>query len=142
LDNSSTIIRKMYIGSMRFLVNHCSTQLLACSNGSGRYLFGEKALSNTKYAYFPNAIDYSKFLKTPSTGVKKFKMEEGIAKSFVIGHIGRFIEGKNHNFLLEILKCLVKKNASIKMILVVDGELRKLIEKRAQREGIDKNIRF
>ncbi|PAV31549.1 capsular biosynthesis protein [Virgibacillus profundi] len=142
LDNSDSFTRKAYIRFMRLIINSFSTDLLACSNGAGSYLFGEKALNRINYSYFPNAIDYEQFLQTPGTDVKSFKVEEGLGNNIVIGHVGRFIEAKNHSFLLEIMKSMIKKDASVKLLLVGDGDLRKQIEEKAKNEGIHENIRF
>ncbi|MFA1820239.1 glycosyltransferase family 1 protein [Virgibacillus oceani] len=141
-DDSSTLFRKMYIHVMRLIILRFSTNLLACSEDAGRYLFGRGGIKKAIYAYFPNTIDYSGFLQAPETEVKKFKLEKGLGNSVVIGHIGRFIEAKNHLFLLNIFKKLVEKDSTVKLLLVGDGELRKLIEKRAKKEGIYKNITF
>lgn len=141
-DDSSTFLRRLYITFMRLVILRSTTKLLACSKGAARYLFGESVLQKEKYAYFPNVINYGGFLKPLGSEVKKFKMEKGLGNSIVIGHIGRFMEAKNHLFLLDIFKKLLEKDPSIKLLLVGDGELRKLIEKRAKREGIYENITF
>ena len=141
-DIDDSIVRKMYIGLMRFLIRKFSTKLLACSNGAGSYLFGRKGIAKANYSYFPNAIDYRKYLNPSLTDVKKFSAEEGLGNSIVIGHIGRFIKAKNHIFLLEIIKCLIKKDPAIKLLLVGDGDLRLQMEEKAKREGIYENIKF
>lgn len=141
-DKNDTLIRKLYIKCMRFLINNCSTNLLACSKEAGNYLFGENALSKNIYSYFPNLIDYHEFLKVNQTEVQIFKEEEGLTDSIIIGHIGRFTEVKNHLFLLEIMKSIVTKNPKFKMILVGDGELRYQIEETARKKGLNNHIKF
>lgn len=142
LDNSSSIIRKFYIKLMRFIINNFSTNLLACSKGAGSYLFGEKSIINKKYSYFPNVINYTEFLQFHNKEVEEFKVKEGLNKGFTIGHIGRFMEAKNHTFLLEILKHVIKRDSNIKLLLVGDGDLRGHIEEKAKQDGIHENIRF
>jgi glycosyltransferase involved in cell wall biosynthesis len=142
LDNSNGLLRKTYIKLMRFLITTFSTNLLACSKEAGRYLFGKKALNSNQYSYFPNLIDYQQFLEEPKNQAKKFKVKEGLGNNIVIGHIGRFMEAKNHEFLLEIMKEVTKRNSTVKMLLVGDGVLRQQIEKKAIKEGINENIRF
>ncbi len=132
LDNSRGYLRKIYMKLMRVMINLFSSNLLACSKEAGSYLFGEKNLRGKKYSYFPNVIDYSNFLKEASAEVKKFKVEEGLGNNVVIGHIGRFIEAKNHYFLLEVLKCLLKNDPTVNLLLVGDGDLRQEIEDAAK----------
>ncbi|AXI10776.1 glycosyltransferase [Oceanobacillus sp. 143] len=142
LDNSNSISRKAYITSMRAIINLFSTNLLACSNGAGTYLFGKNSANREKYSYFPNVIDYSTFLQPPHTEVRKFNLEAGLGKSIIIGHVGRFIEAKNHAFLLEIMKSVIKRDPSIKLLLVGDGDLRLEIEEKAKNDGLLANIKF
>ncbi len=141
-DNSESLLRKVYIGSMRTLINTFSTQLLACSKEAGQYLFGRKAIQKDEYSYFPNVIEYSKFLNERQSQVKKFKVEEGLGKSIVIGHIGRFIPAKNHDFLLDVMKSLLERDSTIKLLLVGDGDLKSHIKKRIKKESLSENIRL
>lgn len=142
LDKSDNYLRKLYITCMVLVINIFSTNLLACSRGAGLYLFGEKGLVNPKYAYFPNAIDYSQFLTVPQIDVKKLKVEEGLGNCLVIGHIGTFKEAKNHTFILEVMKRLTKKEPTIKLLLVGDGDLRQQIEEESKKEKHFENIKF
>lgn len=142
LDNSDHFIKRVYIKLMRSMINAFSTNLLACSNGAGSYLFGERNLTKKSYSYFPNVIDYSSFLKHPQIEVNRLKDEEGIKNKIVIGHIGRFMEAKNHAFLLQIMKSIIKENPDAKLLLVGDGVLRKQIEEQAKKEGIHNSIKF
>jgi len=142
LDNNDSYMRRIYSKLMRLMIKNFSTNLLACSNGAGSYLYGEKSLTKKKYSYFPNLIDYSSFLKSPIEEVKKFKAEEELESSIVIGHIGRFMEAKNHLFLIEIMKSVLKKEPNYKLLLVGDGELKQQIQEKAKVEGIYDNIKF
>ncbi|XZF76227.1 glycosyltransferase family 1 protein [Bacillus sp. AL-1R] len=142
LDKSNSLVRKVYIKIMRFMINHLSTNLMACSKGAGSYLFGEKSITKKKYSFFPNLIDYSMFLKEPRKEVIQFKKEKKISENIVIGHIGRFIETKNHKFLLEIMESIIKKEPSIRLVLVGDGDLKIQIEKEVNDAKLNEYIVF
>ncbi|SFD67144.1 glycosyltransferase EpsF [Lentibacillus persicus] len=141
-DDTSTLARKVYTTIMRPLINALSTQALACSEQAGRYLFGAKKVQKSDYTYFPNVIEYEKFLSKPEASVNRFKMEAGCGKNLIIGHIGRFIAAKNHEFLLDVMKYAVKKEPAIQLLLVGDGDLRAQIEAKARSEGLTDNIYF
>ncbi|ASN05992.1 glycosyltransferase family 1 protein [Virgibacillus necropolis] len=141
-DDDFSFVRKSYIMLMRLMISTFSTNLLACSNGAGKYLFGGNRVAKQKYSYFPNPIDYVTFLKEPKIEVTKFKVKKGFGTSLVIGHIGRFIEAKNHAFLLQVMKRVVERNPTIKLLLVGDGDLRQQVEKEAKKEDLHENIRF
>ncbi|MEH7388535.1 glycosyltransferase family 1 protein [Bacillus sp. JJ1521] len=142
LDNSDSVIRKLYIRAMRVLIKSTSTHLLACSNEAGKYLFGNSVLKQLNYKFFPNLIDYSVFLKVESEQINHFKNESSMDNGIVIGHIGRFIESKNHKFLLNIMKNLLKMDPNITLLLVGDGDLKQEIEAIAKNENIYHNIKF
>ncbi|WP_430786422.1 glycosyltransferase family 1 protein [Virgibacillus flavescens] len=141
-DKSDSYMRKVYIHSMRNLINTFSTHLLACSYQAGKYLFGEKGVNTSKYSFFANVIDYQVYLKEPKKNVAAFKVENGFGSSLVIGHIGRFIESKNHVFLMEVLEKALRKDATIKLLLVGDGDQRIDIERKAKAAGLWENILF
>ncbi|MFT4412587.1 glycosyltransferase family 1 protein [Fredinandcohnia humi] len=142
LDHSNSVIRKMYIRVMRNLIVNFSTHYLACSTQAGKYLFGEKVIRKPNYTFFPNLIDYESFLEIDNDKVKQFKKEAGLEGSKVIGHVGRFIDAKNHKFLLEVLKHLISIDSKIKLLLVGDGDLRQEIEEQAKREDLYNHIKF
>lgn len=128
LDNSSSIARKIYITSMRFLINKYSTKTLACSREAGKYLFGENEINKSKYSYFQNLINYEELLHKPEKEVAKFKEEYNLNDGIVIGHVGTLKESKNHKFLLQIAKYMTEQNIDVKLLLVGEGSLRKELE--------------
>lgn len=140
LDNSSSLIRKIYINSMKFLINKYSTQNLACSKEAGKYLFGEKEINKSKYSYLPNLINYEELLHKPQKEVDRFKKEYNLEQGIVIGHIGTLKESKNHKFLLEIAKYMTEQNIDVKLLLVGEGSLRKELEELAEEYNISDRV--
>ncbi|WP_273851264.1 glycosyltransferase family 1 protein [Guptibacillus spartinae] len=142
VDDSNSIIRKVYIKVMRVMIRSFSTHFLACSKGAGNYLFGEKLINNKRYAYFPNLIDYEPFLKEPRSKVASFKLQEGLGNNIVVGHVGRFIEAKNQLFLLKTLNELLIRNNNVRLLLVGDGDLKVEIQKQAEEMSLSDKICF
>ena len=140
LDNSSSIVRKIYINSMRFLINKYSTQTLACSKEAGKYLFGENQISKSKYSYLPNLINYEELLYKPEKEVDKFKKKYNLENGIVIGHIGTLKESKNHKFLLEIAKYMTEQNINVKLLLVGEGSLRKELEELTNKYNLSDRV--
>ena len=141
LDNTKNIIRKIYIWCMRRTINLFSTDCIACSESAGKYLFGENITSSKKYKLLPNYVDYKKYLNCSDT--KSVRQELGIKDNdIVVGHIGRFVEAKNHKFLLEVVSEMIILNNKVKLILAGDGELRKDMECYAEELGIKENVYF
>jgi len=69
--------------------------------------------------------------------------ELGIAPdAFVIGHVGRFFEPKNHSFLLEVTAEAAKREPRTVLLSVGDGPLRSQIEQKAISLGIRERVIF
>lgn len=142
-DKNDSYLRKMYMMLMRFLIRTFSTNLLACSNEAGQYLFGEQGVKKEKYCYFPNPINYWEFLRPKEIHMKRFKLEEGLRnQGIIIGHIGTFKASKNHAFLLSIMEHLIKIDPAANILLIGDGELKQYIQAKAKQKGLLDYIKF
>ena len=126
---------------MRIFIKIFSSDFLACSDSTGKYLFGNKITNNKRYKVLPNYIDYDSFINcNDKTSIRK---ELGMNNDdIVLCHIGRFINAKNHEFLIKIANEMIKKNNNVKLILVGDGDLKKHIESKVKSLGIEKNVYF
>lgn len=140
-DDSTSFIRRMYINFMRVLIRIFSTDFLACSNLAGKYLFGSNIMANKRYKVLPNYIDYEKFINNSDKSC--IREELGINKDdILLCHVGRFITAKNHEFLIDMVNEMIKKNDNVKLILVGDGDLKVYIENKVKAIGIEENVYF
>lgn len=72
---------------------------------------------------------------------KKKRSELGIPQnSYVIGHIGRFEEQKNHEFLIDIFHEVFEKNSRAFLLMVGDGSRKGIIRKKVIDCGLDRNV--
>lgn len=119
-----------------------ATHYFCCSELAGRWLFGNKSYNKGKVFLLNNAIDLEKFAYNNSTRLKKRK-ELGIAPdTFVIGHLGRFMPQKNHQFLVEIFKCFHQKFNNSKLLLVGTGPLVEQIQNQVNQYQLQDCIQF
>lgn len=99
------------------------TQAIACSNEAGEWLYGKNG-----FIILRNAINAKRF---KFDGVKRLTMRCSFGfgnDEYVIGHIGKFMEAKNHPFLIEVFAKYHALHPKSKLLLVGDGELRHLVE--------------
>ena len=119
-----------------------ATDYFACSEVAGRYLFGNKTFNRGEVKIIHNAIDIDKF-KFDEVARKKLRKELGIKDStIVIGHVGRFVQQKNHTFLVDVFKEYHKKNPDSKLLLVGSGPLEDEIKKKVERLGLKDSVLF
>lgn len=73
----------------------------------------------------------------------KIRRELGIPlDAFVVGHVGRFVEQKNHSFLLEIAAHVIKNSKDAYFLLIGDGPLCPVMEKKAKDLNIKEKVIF
>lgn len=114
----------------------------APSDLAASYTFGKKAYKNGKVHILHNAVDLDVF-HYDEDARNKVRKEFGIGSDVnVFGHIGRFMEQKNHMFLADIFKCVKEINSNAVLLLVGDGNLKEQFEKKAIELGIKDSIIF
>lgn len=123
-DNEKGFIRRTYISIMRRLIISNSTNLLACSNMAGKYLFGEQLIKTDKYTLLPNLVNYEPIINIDISKVDRLKKEYDLENAdIVIGHIGTFKKAKNQKFILNIVAKLKDMNKKVKLLLVGSGSM-------------------
>lgn len=108
----------------------------ACSTEAGKYLF-----KNHEFTLIPNAIDTQRFVYN-ETVRSRIREENGWVGKFVIGHIGRFNEQKNHKYLIEIFGEYQKLNADSVLCLCGDGELMASVKALVESKGLTEKVFF
>ena len=112
------------------------TQLCACSESAGRWLYGD-----SEFRVFNNAIDLEKF----SFDAQKraaLRKELGLEGKFVVGHIGRFCYAKNHEYLIDVFNEIYQKRADAVLLLVGEGELEKNVRNKVDGLGLNSCVKF
>ena len=113
-----------------------TTVRIACSEPAGRWMFGKQ-----RFLVMNNGIetDCFRFRAEQRAAVRK---QLGLGDSYVVGNVGRFVEQKNHQFLLKIFSELRNLIPNSKLLLVGDGELRRQTEAEAKRMDLDADVVF
>ena len=90
----------------------------------------------------PNAIDYNRF-KYDAEKRKEIRNKNNINEStVVIGHVGRFFEQKNHEFLIDVFNEYHKRNVNSLLVLLGDGELMDKIKKKVSDMQLESSVWF
>ena len=113
-----------------------ATHLFACGKQAGDWMFSGK-----KYIIIRNAIDTERYLYT-STVDENVREELGLSGKNVIGHVGNFTPAKNHIFLLEIFREILKKSPNSMLLLVGGGAGFVSVKEKAESMGIADNVVF
>lgn len=121
------------------LMRTCSTDYFACSKEAGLWLFGKS--NENKIVILRNAIDLSLYSYVPSLDLSVRRQYDWEDK-FIIGHVGRFSPQKNHVFLIDIFDAIQKEVPNSILVLVGDGELRSIIERKVNNLKLTDKVFF
>lgn len=116
--------------------------LCACGDDAAKYLYGQKTIKRGKVRIINNAIDVERF-KPNETVRKAVRDELGISeKTLCVGHIGRFLEQKNHTFLIDVYAELKKLREDSCLILLGIGPLEEEIKEKVNKLGLSSSVMF
>lgn len=114
----------------------CYTHGFACGQEAGEWLFGQETFVELK-----NGID-----------LRAYRYDESVRKDFrerilagdktVLGHVGNFIEQKNHSFLLDWYAKLAGDNDNYLLLLISDGALLEQMKQKAEQLNLQDKVLF
>ena len=119
-----------------------ATDYMCCSELAGRWLFGNKEFDKGNVYILNNAIDVEKFKYDENVRKEVRKELEIDENTLVIGHVGRFVEQKNHRFLIDIFNEVHKEKTNSMLLLVGQGPLMAEIKDKVKKLGIEKSVSF
>lgn len=134
-SHTSTDAMKLphYLG--RLLMKKAADYRIACSEAASEFMFGKLGSVIVK-----NAIDLEKFAYSPDYDFT-IRDEFGIAQdATVFGHVGNFAASKNHLFMLEVFREIIREKPGAKLIFVGDGDVRNDIEAGIRELGLDDSV--
>lgn len=119
-----------------------ATEYMCCSELAGRWLFGNKEYDKGNVYLLNNAIDLEKFKYDKNVRKEKRKEMKIDDDTLVIGHVGRFVEQKNHRFLIDIFNEVHKKKNKSVLLLAGQGPLMDEIKEKVRDLKLDNSVRF
>jgi glycosyltransferase involved in cell wall biosynthesis len=132
--------RKLYLSTMKRWIARYATVRVGASRMAAAALFGPEWEHDAQTRIVYCGIDSTAFSAAPHpSGAKGLT---GKPHEFVIGHVGRFVEQKNHRFLLEIAAEVLRREPTALLLLIGDGPLRRQIEEQAELMGLGGRVVF
>lgn len=97
-----------------------ATDVWACSKLAGEWLYGD-LISKERIQVMPNAIDTEKYSYNINIR-KKIRERFDLKDKFVVGNLGRYCYQKNQEFLLRFFSKACKKNETLHLLCLGEGE--------------------
>ena len=141
LEAKAGLYRRLYVGLTKWWIARYATAGLGCSGKASANLFGSAWERDRRWRIFYCGIDLTKFNQLVDSAA--VRAEFGIpADAFTIGHVGRFDEQKNHEFLVEIAAEVAKREPKMRLLLVGEGPLRSQVEQKVKQMGLADRVIF
>ena len=134
---SDTKRKSIRNGILSFPSRFISDALVACSKDAGTALFGNAFKRKGRVIH--NAIDTELFLYNEQLRVE-MRDKLDLSDSFVVGHVGNMTPQKNHSFLLDVFREVLKIRQDAKLLLIGDGYLRAQLEEKIEQLGLQQHV--
>ena len=139
----SAFVKNILQYPLRFQADY----LFACSKRAGIWLYGKQACGKTNFRILRNGIEPEIFTFDIEKRRKKRKelltdSPEILSEPLVFLHIGRLETQKNHIFLIEVMREIVKKRKDARLWLCGVGPLEAQLKKNVKEAGLEKHIHF
>lgn len=109
---------------------------LACGQRAGEWLF-----RNRDFTIIANGINTDRFIFN-SAKRSLVRSELGWEEAIVVGHIGNFVDAKNHDFLIDVFNTLHERDRRYRLLLVGDGNLQNIIKDKVYKLHLQDKICF
>lgn len=138
---TSRLSRRLAISmSNRWIAAH-ATLGLACSRQAALGRFGQTWEFDQRWRIFFSGVDLTPF----QTKVDPVQVRNELnipEDALVIGHVGSLREVKNHHFMLDLAREMVRRGQKIRLLLVGDGPLRPSLEQEVSQTDLTGSVIF
>lgn len=112
----------------------------AASVRAAESMFGRKWAANRRWELLYYGVDCKPFARSEDPTIRR---RLGISPdAFVVGHVGRFHEQKNHSFLVEIVASAIALEPQTHCLLIGDGPLRDKVTAEIDRRNLRQHFTF
>jgi glycosyltransferase involved in cell wall biosynthesis len=128
--------RRLYVQLMKLFVKRFATGGLGVSSKSASSLFGEDWQSDRRWCVCQGSVDLLGFRARPDRDSVRAELRIP-ADAIIYGHVGRFVDAKNHEFLVQVAEALCARNLRARFLLVGGGALRWRTERMIEQRGLE-----
>lgn len=131
---------KLVNSLLRPILNIVTNVKIAPSMLAAEFTFG-KYNAHRNVHLLNNGLNLNVFC-FDEEGRYSIRKKLNILDSFVVGHIGRFHEQKNHLFLLEVFQKIHQKKKDAVLLLIGTGDLEGKIRQKVKELNLDESVLF
>jgi glycosyltransferase involved in cell wall biosynthesis len=137
-DSNASAARRLYLNLMDHWIANSANRRIAASQKAGEALFGSNSQS---WSILPYGIDFKPFHAVEDK--HGLRQQLGLpSDAFVVGHVGRFDEQKNHSFFIRVAAEVASRCETIHFLLAGDGALRPSVEREVASLKLSRRFTF
>ncbi len=124
----------------KYLIKKCSLRMIALHEDMRQEL--NKMFNTNKTIVIHNGVDFDKFRSVP---LSKNEIRASLNipdTAFVVGHVGRFSQAKNHSYLIDIFKELRAINPNAFLLMIGAGDLSEVAIQKLEEYGLKGKYRI
>ena len=133
-----TLKRKVYENVMREMIEKCATVKVGCGKAACHHLYGKYV---NESIVINNAVDIDKF-RFNEESRKKIRDVYDLHGYRVLGHVGRFEDQKDHEYLISVFSKAYAKNNKLKLLLIGEGSKKDEIMLKVKNSPFADNVLF
>lgn len=134
-------LRDAFMGLYKKLMFLVVTDYFTISQSAAEFMFPEKIVKEKKFKLVCNGIRTADYGYDENDRIVARK-EMNLEGKFVIGHIGRFVYQKNHDFILKVFAKIQKEHPESVLLLVGEGTLKSEVMKKVRMYGLEASVIF
>lgn len=134
-------VKSMIYSYMRRKIEKYGTHFFACSKVAAEWIFPKNILNQNKAKVIYNGIDTAKFAFDDCTR-QEIRTQLGLDGKKVLIHTGRFLEQKNHTFVVDIFAAIKKECPNSVLLLLGMGPLQDAVKQKVHVLGLDNDVMF
>lgn len=139
--NTNCDINWIRMKVLRLMSKAYANYYFACSEEAGKWMFGKNIINNDKFYVVNNAINVQKYSYNPEVR-RIIRNENKFDDSFIVGNISRMTSVKNQSFLIDVFNEILKLEKKAKLLLIGEGPLKKQLEAKTEKLGIQDDVIF
>lgn len=141
-DTTSGSKKQMLLHKLCMFMPECFANVrIAPSTEAAEFMFGKDCIKRGTASLLRNAIDTNVY-RFDSQGREQIRAEFRLEDKFVVGHVGRFNQQKNHAFLIDVFQELHHLNPRARLVLVGKGELEEAVRQKVCALGLEEYVIF
>ena len=134
-------LRRRYLSLMRSWLRRHATLGLAISQQAAAALYGPTWQTDPRWRLLYYGLDLAPF--QISVDPAELRQELGLPPDTLnIVHTGRFVEVKNHSFIIDVALEVIKRQPKSRFVLIGDGPLKPAIQQKVLRLGLTEHVLF